>query len=108
MSNNRTWAETGTQKFYLNTRNNFSTVQVTKHCNTLPREVMAFPSLETIKNHLDAMFHMRHVVWNDLAWAGRLDQMTHGGPFQPDPFCDCKQKLFATLLQHHHDRLVLC
>lgn len=27
-------------------------------------------------------------LYNDPAWAGRLDQMTFSAPFRPQPFCD--------------------
>lgn len=29
-----------------------------------------------------------HVLWDDLVWAGSLDQMTSCGAFQPGPFWD--------------------
>jgi len=41
------------RKFHLNMRKNFFTVRVTEPWNWLPREVVDFPSLETIKTRLD-------------------------------------------------------
>ncbi|KAJ7409036.1 hypothetical protein BTVI_58141 [Pitangus sulphuratus] len=38
------------RKFHLNMRMNFSTVQVTMHCNRLPREVVESPSPEIFRN----------------------------------------------------------
>jgi len=34
-------------------RKNFFLLRVTEHWNTLPREVVDFPSLEIFKTHLD-------------------------------------------------------
>jgi len=42
-------------RFQLNMREHFSTVRVTEHWNTLPREVVESPSLEILKTHLDAV-----------------------------------------------------
>ncbi|KFZ54482.1 hypothetical protein N321_05573, partial [Antrostomus carolinensis] len=41
------------RKFHLNIRKDFFTLRVTEHWNRLPREVVASPSLEVLKNHLD-------------------------------------------------------
>lgn len=30
----------------------------------------------------------------DPPWAGRLDQMTRCGPFQPDQFCENQMKIY--------------
>ncbi|KFV73184.1 hypothetical protein N308_02018, partial [Struthio camelus australis] len=43
------------RKFHLNLRKNFFTVRVAEHWNTLPREVVEFPSLEIFKTHLDVI-----------------------------------------------------
>lgn len=36
-----------------------------------------------------AEINLCNVLWNDPAWAGRLNQIIHCGPFQPAPFWDC-------------------
>ena len=41
------------RKFRLNMRKNFFTLRVTEHWNRQPREVVASPSLEIFKTHLD-------------------------------------------------------
>ena len=67
------------RKFHLNMRKNFFTVWVTKHWNRLSREAVECPSLGIIKNHLDAI--LCHVLGDDPARAGRLDQKTTVVPF---------------------------
>lgn len=51
----------------------------------LPREAVEPPSPEIFENYLDT--NLSNVLWDDPAGAGRLEQMTHRGLFQPDPFC---------------------
>jgi len=41
------------RKFRLNMRNNFFTLRVTEHWNTLPKEVVDSPSLKIFKIRLD-------------------------------------------------------
>lgn len=41
---------------------------------------------EIFKNYLDTL--LCHVLWHDPAWVGRLEQTTHWGLFQPEPFSD--------------------
>ena len=41
------------RRFPLNTKNHFVTVRVTERWHRLPREVVASPSLEIFKRHLD-------------------------------------------------------
>lgn len=36
-----------------------------------------------------AEINLCNVLWDDPPWAGRLNQITHCGPFQPEPFWDC-------------------
>ncbi|GAB0193469.1 hypothetical protein GRJ2_001812200 [Grus japonensis] len=43
------------RKFHLKMGKNFFTFRVTEHWNRLPREVVAFPSLEIFKTHLDVI-----------------------------------------------------
>ena len=46
------WAQTGTQRFHLNIRKHFSTVQVMEHWNGLYTEVVKSLFLEMFKSHL--------------------------------------------------------
>lgn len=39
-----------------------------------------------LQNHLGAV--LCHMLWDGPAQAGRWEQMTHRGPFQPHPACD--------------------
>lgn len=48
----------------------------------LPRGVVEPPSLEIFKGCLDEILCLCH------AFTGKLDQMAHCGPHQPDPFCN--------------------
>ena len=43
------------KKFLLNMRKNSFTWRVTEHWHRLPREAVESPSLETFRNHLDAI-----------------------------------------------------
>ena len=43
------------RKFHLNIRKSFFIVRVTKHWNSLRREVVESPSLEIFKSHLDTI-----------------------------------------------------
>lgn len=36
-----------------------------------------------------AEINLCNVLWDDPAWEGGFYQMTHCGPFQPEPFWDC-------------------
>ncbi|RMC09947.1 hypothetical protein DUI87_12734 [Hirundo rustica rustica] len=71
------------KKFHLNMKN-FFTVCVTEHWNKLPREVVESPSLEIFKNGLDSF--SSNVIQVDPALVGRMDQMSHCGPFEPHAF----------------------
>lgn len=41
------------RKFHLNIKEHFFTVQVTKQCHRLPREIVEYSSLEIFRSHLD-------------------------------------------------------
>ena len=45
------------RKFQLNMRKNFFPLRVMEHWNRLPREVVASPSLEIFKTHLDKVLY---------------------------------------------------
>ncbi|KAJ7411396.1 hypothetical protein WISP_102740 [Willisornis vidua] len=53
------------RKFHLNMSKNFFTVQVAKHWNRLPREVVESPSREIFKNCPDTI--LCHVLYDDPA-----------------------------------------
>jgi len=59
-------------RFRLDIRNNFFTLRVVKHCNMLPREAVAAPSLVVFKARLDGA--LRNLVWGkvSLPMAGGL------------------------------------
>lgn len=67
------------RKLHLNTRKNVFIVQVTTYWYRLPREVVESPSLKISKSCLDTI--LCHMLWDDPALTGRLDQTTHCGPF---------------------------
>jgi len=48
------WVQMEHNKIHLNILKSFFTVRATEHWNRLPREVVASPSPETFKTHLDA------------------------------------------------------
>lgn len=73
-------------KFHLNMKKDFFTVSVLYMLRQILREVVESSSLKILKNQLDTI--QCHVLWDDSALAGRLDQVTRCGPFNPDPFCD--------------------
>jgi len=68
------------RKFHLNMRKNFFPLSVTETWNSLPREVVDFPSQVP-----PGQGPVQPAV-GDPASAGRLDQMIHRGPFQTVPF----------------------
>jgi len=73
------------RKCHTNMWRNFFTVRVTELWNRLPREVVDSPSLEMFKTRLDAsLCSLLQVAF----FAGGLDMMISGGPFQPLQFCD--------------------
>ena len=50
------------RRFPLNIKNHFVTVRVTERWHRLPREVVAPPSLEIFKSHLDIVLSNWHQV----------------------------------------------
>lgn len=85
----RQWAGTDAQEIPPEHENNFFTVWVTVQWNRLPEEAVESPSLEIVKNHLDAI--LCHVLlWDGPAWAGSLDHITQCGPFQPGLCVPCR------------------
>ncbi|KAF4793445.1 Reticulocalbin-2 [Turdus rufiventris] len=52
---------------------------------------------QVLKSLLDTI--LCHVLWDDPAAAGRLDQVTHCGHFQPDPLCDGRNELSSWIQQ---------
>ncbi len=73
------------RRLHLNIRKHFFPVRVTEHRHRLLREVVESSSLEIQKvfGHGPG-----HLALCGPARAGRLDQMTSRGLFQPQPFCD--------------------
>lgn len=73
------------RKFPLNMSKNFFTVQWPR-AEADAREGVEFCSMEVFQNHLDKI--LCPVLWDDFAGAGRWDQRTYCGPFQPETFGD--------------------
>jgi len=72
-------------RFRLDIRKKLFTMRVVKHWKSLPREVVAAPSLAVFKARLDGA--LSNLVWwkVSLLMAGGLEP---DGPFQPKPFYD--------------------
>lgn len=77
------------REFLLNMRKNFN-IWLTEQWNRLSREGVRSSSLEILKNNLSAV--LCNVLQDDPTCAGRLDQMTHYGPFQPYTFCNSEHR----------------
>jgi len=69
------------RRFPVNIRKHCSAVRVTKHCHSLPREVVESPSLEVFKSHPDIFLGIQ-LLMALLAQEG-FDQMTSRDPLQP-------------------------
>ena len=71
------------RKLCTNMRGNFFTVRVMEHWNRLPREAVD-SSPEIFKIHLDTYLCS---LLQGSCFAGGLDSIISGGPFQPLQFC---------------------
>lgn len=64
----------------LNIRKHSFTVRITKHWLEVPSEIVEFPSLDIVKNHLDMV--PCHWLYVAVLARGKLDQVTPRGHFQ--------------------------